>query len=117
MLVPLYAMPLAAGAVLPRQIQNTEPRVSRNFALGDHFERFIDDQIAEGRYSNASEAVEARLRLLENLQKERESSVEDIRKTIGAGRLSKKLTPADQVFDGVEARIRDKHAPSKELFC
>ena len=36
-----------------------------SFALGDHFVSFIDTQVAEGRYSSASDVVRAGLRLLE----------------------------------------------------
>jgi antitoxin ParD1/3/4 len=36
-----------------------------SFALGDHFVSFIDSQVAEGRYSSASDVVRAGLRLLE----------------------------------------------------
>lgn len=34
-------------------------------SLGDHFETFVEQIIAEGRYSNASEVIRAGLRLLE----------------------------------------------------
>ena len=34
-------------------------------SLGDHFESFVEQTIAEGRYSNASEVIRAGLRLLE----------------------------------------------------
>ncbi len=34
-------------------------------SLGDHFESFVEQSIAEGRYHNASEVIRAGLRLLE----------------------------------------------------
>ncbi len=33
--------------------------------LGDHFERFVDGEVASGRYSSSSEVVRDALRLLE----------------------------------------------------
>ena len=36
-----------------------------SISLGDHFEDFVDDKIATGRFKNASEVIRAGLRLLE----------------------------------------------------
>ena len=36
--------------------------------LGKHFEQFVQQQIAHGRYQNASEVVRAALRLLEDYE-------------------------------------------------
>lgn len=37
-----------------------------SMTLGDHFDGFIAQQIAEGRYASASEVIRAGLRMLEN---------------------------------------------------
>ncbi len=53
----------------------------KSVALGEHFERFIADQVAAGRYNNDSEVVRAGLRLLE----EHELKVRELRALIDEG--------------------------------
>ena len=36
-----------------------------SFSLGDHFTSFVDAQVKDGRYGNASDVMRAALRLLE----------------------------------------------------
>jgi len=37
-----------------------------SISLGDYFDQFVQNQVAAGRYKNASEVIRAGLRLLEN---------------------------------------------------
>ncbi len=46
-----------------------------SYAVGDHFEVFIKDQVKSGRYNNASEVVREGLRLVE----EREEKLRALR--------------------------------------
>jgi antitoxin ParD1/3/4 len=75
-----------------------------SISLGDHFQKFVQEQIARGRYQNASEVVRAGLRLLE----EHEMSIQERRR-----RLKAKIdeawddprpsVPAEDVFERIEA--------------
>ena len=55
--------------------------MAKSVALGDHFERFVTDQVVHGRYNNESEVVRAGLRLLE----EHELKLKELRALIDAG--------------------------------
>ncbi len=52
-----------------------------SISLGDHFEHFVENTIAHGRFKNASEVVRAGLRLLE----EEENRVVRLRNAIEEG--------------------------------
>ena len=62
-----------------------------SFSLGDHFETFIDSQVSDGRYSNASDVMRAALRLLE----EREAKLIALRTALIEGEESGPSTPLD----------------------
>lgn len=53
----------------------------KSVALGDHFEKFVSTQVAEGRFNNESEVVRAGLRLLE----EHELKLRELRALIDEG--------------------------------
>ncbi|MGY6554179.1 MAG: type II toxin-antitoxin system ParD family antitoxin [Wenzhouxiangella sp.] len=55
-----------------------------SITLGGHFDEFISQQLAEGRYGSASEVVRAALRLLE----EREDKVRALRQALREGEES-----------------------------
>jgi antitoxin ParD1/3/4 len=46
-----------------------------SFSLGDHFNSFVEAQVNEGRYNNASDVMRAALRLLD----EREARMSALR--------------------------------------
>ena len=52
---------------------------TRNVNLNEHFDRFIDDGITSGRFSNASEIVVEALRLLEEREQEDRAKLEWLR--------------------------------------
>ena len=74
-----------------------------SISLGDHFARFVDQQLAEGRYGSASEVVRAGLRLLE----EHEAKVEALRRALIEGEESGASAPFDS--DAFLKRMREKH--------
>jgi len=63
-----------------------------SITLGDHFESFVDEKIAVGRYSSASEVVRAGLRLLE----EHEDKVAALRQALDEGEKSGKSSRSVQ---------------------
>lgn len=60
-------------------------------SLGDHFSRFVDRQLAQGRYGSASEVIRAGLRLLE----EHEIKLEALRAALIEGEQSGPSEPFD----------------------
>lgn len=84
----------------------------RSFALGERFERFIEEEVRSGRFGNASEVVRAGLRLLEDQERRRELGLEKLRQSIDEGRRSGPPKPADKVFERLEAKYREM--PSSE---
>lgn len=56
-------------------------RRNTSISLGNHFEDFVGDKVASGRFKNASEVIRAGLRLLE----EEESKIVALKKAIEEG--------------------------------
>lgn len=75
-----------------------------SFSLGDHFTKFIGDQVDQGRYGSASDVVRAGLRLLE----EQEAHLAALREALIAGERSGPPKPFD--FDTFIAHKRKEGA-------
>jgi len=72
--------------------------------LGEHFDAFVNEKIAEGRFQSVSEAVRAGLRRLE----EDEMKLEALRAKLAEGEASalvEDFSPA-----GFLAEMREKHS-------
>ena len=76
--------------------------MSRNtsVSLDEHFTSFIEEKVAEGRFSSASDVVRAGLRLLEG----QETRLGALRAALVAGEESGPATPFD--FEAFIARKR-----------
>jgi antitoxin ParD1/3/4 len=55
-----------------------------SISLGEHFNKFIDEQVAHGRYGSATDVIRAGLRLLE----EHETRLTALRSALTAGEES-----------------------------
>lgn len=75
----------------------------RSFALGERFERLIDEQVQSGRYGNASEVVRAGLRLLE----EREARLAALRARIDKAVSEGGTSTDEEVEAAVEAALAE----------
>jgi antitoxin ParD1/3/4 len=73
-----------------------------SFSLGEHFAKFVEAQVSEGRYDNASDVMRAALRLLE----EREARLNALRAALIEGENSGPSTPFD--FEAFIARKRQQ---------
>ncbi len=73
---------------------------STSFALGEHFQEFIESQVASGRFGTASDVVRAGLRLLED----EETRLGELRAALIEGEESGPAAPFD--FDAFLAEVR-----------
>jgi antitoxin ParD1/3/4 len=78
-----------------------------SFSLGEHFTSFVEAQVKEGRYNNASDVMRAALRLLE----EREARMGALRAALVEGEESGASTPFD--FEAFIARKRNQKPKSR----
>lgn len=73
-----------------------------SIVLGDHFEEFVARKVSDGRFSSASEAVRAGMRLLE----EHETKLEALKQAVDKG-FSGEFRDFD--INRVKQRLDDKN--------
>src|SRR6185437_2758739 len=74
-----------------------------SISLGDPFEKFAQEQIAQGRYQNVSEVVRAGLRMLEDYEMIRQERQRSLKARINdAWDDPRPSLTADEVFDQLE---------------
>ena len=76
-----------------------------SFSLGEHFNSFVEAQIKQGRYDNASDVMRAALRLLE----EREAKLAALRAALIEGEESGPAAPFD--FDEFITEMQGEESP------
>jgi antitoxin ParD1/3/4 len=77
-----------------------------SISLGDHFERFINRQIENGRYGSASEVIRASLRLLE----EHEQRIGALRQALIDGENSGDAGELD--MNDIKSKVRRRAKPA-----
>lgn len=79
--------------------------MANSYSLGKHFEAFVQQQLASGRYNNASEVIREALRLMEDRERRMlalDASIERGVSDLKDGRIQ----PAEEVFFGLEEKCK-----------
>jgi antitoxin ParD1/3/4 len=77
-----------------------------SYTIGEHYEKFVRDLVASGRYASASEVLRDSLRLLEDAEVLRGVRTEELRKLIQEGIDSGPSEPWDVEDIKAEGRRR-----------
>lgn len=82
----------------------------KSFVIGDHFDAFITEKVASGRFNNASEVVRAGLRLLERDEAkfaELKRLIQEGEDDIAAGRVYEYVDAEAMLEDIIHGRHDD----------
>jgi antitoxin ParD1/3/4 len=77
-----------------------------SYTLGEHYEKFVRELVASGRYNSASEVLRDGLRLLEDAEILRNVRTEELKKLIQEGLDSGDAGPLDMEEIIAEAKRR-----------
>ncbi len=78
-----------------------------SYTLGEHFESFVKQQVACGRYNNASEVIRSALRLMEEREQERQEKLLALRAALDEGLASGAPIAAEDVLSELTQRYSD----------
>lgn len=81
-----------------------------NITLGAEQERFISEQLAQGKFQSAHEVVVMALHLLEQQQQDYQAWLEEVREKVDEAAQSLKQgekIPLELVTDRIQARFRE----------
>ncbi|WP_242217511.1 type II toxin-antitoxin system ParD family antitoxin [Shinella zoogloeoides] len=82
--------------------------MASSYTLGNHYESFVRELLATGRYASASEVVRDGLRLLEDRERQREAKIAALKEAICEGLESGSAAPLDMM--AIKARARGGRA-------
>jgi antitoxin ParD1/3/4 len=74
-------------------------RTTINVSLTPEFEKFVEAEVASGRYQSASEVFREGLRLLQDREEKRKAALEEVRRKVRQGLDAAKR---GELFDGEE---------------
>jgi antitoxin ParD1/3/4 len=78
---------------------------SMNISVPDSMREWVQGRVESGEYASVSDYVRDLIRRDQTTQG-RQLSVDDIRRTIEEGRAAGRTSPAEEVFTGVEDKLR-----------
>lgn len=85
-----------------------------SYTIGEHYEKFVRDLVASGRYASASEVIRDGLRLMEDAEVLRAVRTEELRKLIQDGIDSGPSEPWDVEDIKSEGRRRLARKANKD---
>jgi antitoxin ParD1/3/4 len=74
-------------------------RTTINISVTPDFQKFVDAEVASGRYQSASEVFREGLRLLQDREEKRKVALDEVRKKVRQGLEAAKR---GELFDGAE---------------
>ena len=77
-----------------------------SYALGERYEKMMEDLLASGRYNSKSEILRAGLRLVEESEARYLTELEELREAVRIGMESGPGVPAEEVRAHLKERIR-----------